>query len=92
MLFLLLPLMLYLFHLSLTSTGYAQLLQWRQLFLVKVLLAGMLWVYLQHFLAGIRFLLLDLQFGSHLPWARRLSALTLGLSTLLTLIITGIWW
>ena len=91
-LFLLLPIVIYLFYLSLAPTGYAQLLQWRQLAIVKIGLIVMLWLYLQHFLAGIRYLLLDIHLGVSLRWARRLSAATLLSSTALTLIIVRMWW
>lgn len=90
-LFFVLPLAIYLFQLSLTDAGYERIVHGNGFIGVKLLLGAALWFYLQHFFAGIRFLLLDLQFGTSLLWARRLSALTLGTSFLLTLIIVLTW-
>ena len=91
-LFVMLPLLVYLLHLSLTPTGYAQLLHWRQWLGVKVILVAMLWLYLQHFFAGIRFLLLDIQIAGTRRSAHILSAATLWLSTLLSLFIAWVYW
>lgn len=87
LLFFMLPLAIALFQLSLTDAGYERIAQASRLIGVKLLLGAAVWFYLQHLLAGIRFLLMDLQFGTSLVWARRLSALTLGASFLLALSI-----
>ncbi len=92
LLFFSLPALIYLFHLSLDDAGYAQFMHWRQLWPVRMLWLALLWAYLQHFLAGIRFLLLDIHIGTHLPLARRLAGATLVMSGLLTLLIAGAWW
>lgn len=55
--------------------------------LVKVLLFGLLWAYLHHFCAGIRFLLLDMHKGLDLPTARMSAKLVLAVSIALTLVI-----
>ena len=91
-LFMLLPLMVYLFHLSLTHSGYIQLLYWRQQFFFKVGLIAIAWMYLQHFFAGLRFLLLDVHVGSSLRSARLLSAITFLLSGVSSLIIVENLW
>ncbi|MHB8849146.1 MAG: succinate dehydrogenase, cytochrome b556 subunit [Burkholderiales bacterium] len=90
-LFLMLPLAIYLFQLSLTDAGYERIVRSQGFVGGKLLLGAALWFYLQHLLAGIRFLLLDLQFGTSLLWARRSSALTLVTSFLLTLFIVLGW-
>ena len=55
--------------------------------LAKLALIGMLWAYVHHFFAGIRFLLLDTLQGIDLPSARRSSVAVLAVSLALTLII-----
>ena len=54
---------------------------------VKLMLIGMIWAYLHHFCAGIRYLLLDIHRGIDLEPARRSSAVVLVLSLALTLIV-----
>ncbi|TAK91945.1 MAG: succinate dehydrogenase, cytochrome b556 subunit [Burkholderiaceae bacterium] len=62
--FLLLPWLLYLFEQSVTSDVTFEVFKailssvW-----VKIILLGVIWAYLHHFCAGIRFLLLDLHIG-----------------------------
>ena len=48
---------------------------------------GLIWAYLHHFCAGIRFLLLDIQRGIELAPARRSSVAVLAASLALTVII-----
>ena len=55
--------------------------------LVKLVLIGLIWAYLHHFCAGIRFLLLDVQRGIELAPARRSSVAVLVASLALTLMI-----
>jgi succinate dehydrogenase / fumarate reductase cytochrome b subunit len=55
--------------------------------LVKLVLIGLIWAYLHHFCAGIRFLLLDVQRGIELAPARRSSVAVLVVSLALTLMI-----
>lgn len=54
---------------------------------VKLFLTGMLWAFLHHFFAGIRFLLLDLHVGGDLKAARATSVVVLAASLLLTVIL-----
>lgn len=91
MLFLVTPLLLYLLQTSFDADGYAQLREWLHMPIVKVLSTLLLWVYLQHLLGGLRFLLLDIHVGTALATARKLSAVTLLASSLLTLVIAGRW-
>jgi succinate dehydrogenase cytochrome b subunit len=55
--------------------------------LVKLLLLGLLWAYLHHFCAGIRFLLLDMHKGLDLASARFSAKVVLAVSLTLTVLI-----
>ncbi|HCO78149.1 MAG TPA: succinate dehydrogenase, cytochrome b556 subunit [Rhodocyclaceae bacterium] len=90
-LFLFLPFLIYLFDLSLTSpetfaTYKAIVGHW----FVKLILLGLLWAYLHHFCAGVRFLLLDLHKGIELEPARQSARVVLMVSLALTVIL-GVW-
>jgi succinate dehydrogenase / fumarate reductase, cytochrome b subunit len=90
-LFLFLPLLLWLFQSSLTSPD--SYLRYRDAFanpLVKLLLIGLLWAFLHHLLAGLRFLALDLHYGTALPTARATSWVVLATAIVLTAIL-GVW-
>lgn len=87
-LFLMLPLLLCLFADSLGNG--AQFASFKATVgnpLVKLVLLGLLWAYLHHFCAGIRFLALDLHKGLDLPTARKTAGAVLVVSLALTLII-----
>ena len=87
-LFLLLPFLLYLFDRSLGSPEtFAPFSAVVDNFLVKLLLLGLLWAYLHHFCAGIRFLLLDLHIGGDLQPARQSARLVFIVSLVLTVLI-----
>lgn len=60
--------------------------------LVKLILIGLLWAYLHHFFAGLRFLLLDIHIGLDLPTARASARMVLMLSIALTVVIGGLLW
>ena len=91
LLFLLLPLLLYILQLSLASEqGYAAMQAWFRLPLVKLFLIGVIWSYLHHFCMGFRYLALDFDIGVDLPQARFSSWLVLAVSIGLTL-LTGVW-
>jgi succinate dehydrogenase / fumarate reductase cytochrome b subunit len=63
-LFLLLPFILYLFDQSLASElSFMQFQTFTDHFLVKLICLGLIWSFLHHFCAGIRYLLLDLEIG-----------------------------
>ena len=55
--------------------------------LVKLFLIGMLWSFLHHFFAGLRFLLLDVHVASDLGATRAMSLAVLVASLLLTAIL-----
>jgi len=90
-LFLMLPLLLSLFGNSVGSPEtFAAYKETVSNWFVKLILFGLLWAYLHHFCAGIRFLLLDMHKGLDLPTARLTSKIVLGVSLTLTVII-GVW-
>jgi succinate dehydrogenase / fumarate reductase cytochrome b subunit len=53
---------------------------------------GLIWAFSHHFIAGIRFLLLDLHVGAELAAARKSSALVLIVSLALTILLGVIIW
>jgi len=55
--------------------------------LAKIVLIGLVWAYLHHFFAGIRFLLLDVQQGIELKPTRISSIVVLFVSLALTLFV-----
>jgi succinate dehydrogenase / fumarate reductase cytochrome b subunit len=90
-LFLFLPLLLWLFQSSLTSPD--SYVRYRAAFaspLVKLTLIGLLWAFLHHLLAGLRFLALDLHYGTDLPSARATSWAVLVTAIVLTAVL-GVW-
>jgi succinate dehydrogenase / fumarate reductase, cytochrome b subunit len=87
------PLVLFAMQTSLESTdGFANLKSTFAHPLCKLVLVGLLWAYLHHFFAGIRYLLIDLQVGDDLTPARQSSVVVLGASLALTLIIAVRLW
>jgi succinate dehydrogenase / fumarate reductase cytochrome b subunit len=86
--FLLLPVLLWLLQSSLASpetfAGVKGIVGHP---LAKIVLLGLIWFYMHHFCAGIRYLLLDLDKGVELEAARRSSKIVFAVSIALTLII-----
>ena len=90
-LFLCFPLMLWLFGASLNSPEtFAMFKAAFALLPVKVLLAGLLWAFVHHFCAGVRFLLLDLHVGIEKEAARKSAGVVFAVSIPLTLVLWGI--
>jgi succinate dehydrogenase / fumarate reductase cytochrome b subunit len=90
-LFLCLPVILWLFSASLTSPDtFASFKSVFSNWLVKFILAGLIWAYIHHFCAGIRFLLLDMHIGIEKAAARKSAGVVLAVSIPLTLIVWGI--
>ena len=90
-LFAMLPFLLYLLQGSLQSPETYVL--FRDLIsgvFVKLILLGLLWAFLHHFCAGIRYLVLDIHLGTALPSARASSYAVLAVSLVLTVIL-GVW-
>ena len=87
-LFLLIPLLLYLFQMSLQSgMTYMEFQDIVRRPLAKLILLGLLWGYLHHLFAGLRHLFLDLHIGISLETSRLTSIIVLVLGIALTLLI-----
>ncbi len=90
-LFLCLPVILWLFSASLTSPDtFASFKAVFSNWLVKFILAGLIWAYIHHFCAGIRFLLLDMHIGIEKAAARKSAGVVLAVSIPLTLVVWGV--
>ena len=80
--------LLYLLQESLSSPeSYVHFRALADHWFAKLFLTGMLWAFLHHFFAGLRFLLLDVQIFGDLKQARATSWVVLALSLILTLIL-----
>jgi len=92
-LFLLIPLLLWLFQASLESVvTFAEFRGVVAHPLVKLVLIGLLWGYLHHLLAGLRHLFLDLDIGTELETARLTSIIVLSAGIVLTLAVGVALW
>jgi len=90
-LFLFLPVMLWLFSASLTSAEtFATFKSVFSSLPAKVVMAGLIWAFIHHFCAGIRFLLLDMHIGIEKPASAKSAAAVLAVSIPLTLIMWGV--
>lgn len=84
LLFLALPLLLWMFELSLTSElSYERLRGFAGSILVKLVLVVLAWALLHHLVAGIRFLVLDLHVGVDKQASASSARAVLGVSLLL---------
>lgn len=84
-LFLMLPFLLYLFKLSVTSEmtfDYFKGILSNPL--IKLLLLGLIWAYLQHFCAGVRHLFMDVHVGIEKDSSRQSAVTVLIVSLVLT--------
>jgi succinate dehydrogenase / fumarate reductase cytochrome b subunit len=87
-LFLLLPFILYLFDQSLASElSFMQFQAFTDHFLVKLVCLGLIWSFLHHFCAGIRYLLLDLEIGVEKIAANQSAIIVLIVSLALTAVV-----
>jgi succinate dehydrogenase / fumarate reductase cytochrome b subunit len=92
-LFLFLPFLLYLLHASLASPeSYVRYRATIDNWFVKLVLIGLLWAFLHHLFAGIRFLALDVHLGVELRPARSTSWAVLAVSLLLTVVLGVLVW
>ena len=73
-----------------SAEGYAQIRETLGHPLAKLVLFGLGWAFLHHFCAGIRYLALDLDYGTDLAPARASAWAVLAVSGALTLLI-GAW-
>lgn len=86
LLFLCLPLVIVpLFAASVTSAeSFAQVAQYLDNVLVKLIVLALVWGYLHHFCAGIRYLALDLHIGIDKQSSRKTAGVVFGVSLALT--------
>lgn len=90
-LFLMLPVLLWLFGASLGSPeSFASFKALAATLPAKVIFAGLLWAFVHHFCAGIRFLLLDLHVGIEKEASRKSAAVVFAVSIPLTLVAWGV--
>jgi succinate dehydrogenase / fumarate reductase cytochrome b subunit len=88
MLFLTLPFLLYLLDQSLASElSYQQFQAITGHVLVKIICLGLIWAFLHHFCAGIRYLLLDLEIGVEKVDANRSAIFVFCLGLALTALV-----
>ena len=93
LLFFALPLLLLMLQYSLRSIEtYTQLLAVLAHPLAKLMLLGLLWAFLHHFCAGLRYLMIDLDYGVKLAQARASSKAVLAVSLLLTVLFGAKLW
>ncbi|MDO8438903.1 MAG: succinate dehydrogenase, cytochrome b556 subunit [Telluria sp.] len=84
-LFLLLPFLLYLFEQSVRSEmSFAYFKGILENPLVKLILLGLIWAYMQHFCAGVRHLFMDVHVGIEKDSSRQSAATVLVVSLALT--------
>jgi len=90
-LFLFLPVLLWLFSASVGSVEtFATFKSIASSLPAKVILAGLLWAFVHHFCAGVRFLLLDVHVGIEKEASRKSAAVVFAVSIPLTLILWGV--
>ena len=93
LLFVALPLLLLMLQYSLRSIEtYSQLQAVLAHPLLKLMLIGLLWAFLHHFCAGLRYLAIDLHYVRDLAQARNSSKLVLVMSLVLTVLIGAKLW
>lgn len=93
LLFFALPLLLLILQYSLRSIEtYTQLMAIVTHPLAKLILLGLLWAFLHHFCAGLRYLAIDLHYVRDLAQARSSSWAVLATSLLLTVLVGAKLW
>lgn len=93
MLLISLPVLLLILQYSLTSIEtHTRLLELLAHPLSRLALLGLLWAFLHHFCAGIRYLLIDLHYVSNLGRARSSSKIVLAVSLALTVLMGAQLW
>jgi succinate dehydrogenase / fumarate reductase cytochrome b subunit len=91
--FFLLPLLLWLLDNSLHSRStFNNLLELVAQPWLKLILFGTIWAFLHHLCAGLRYLALDMNWGTELASARASSKWVLGVSLLLTVALGAALW
>jgi succinate dehydrogenase / fumarate reductase cytochrome b subunit len=93
LLFLSLPILLLMLQYSLASIEtHTRLLELLAHPLSKLALIGLLWAFLHHFCAGIRYLAIDLHYVRSLEQARNSSKVVLAVSLVLTVLLGAKLW
>jgi succinate dehydrogenase / fumarate reductase cytochrome b subunit len=93
MLFCALPLLLLMLQYSLFSIEtYTQLMAVLANPLLKLLLLGLLWAFMHHFCAGLRFLAIDVHYVRNLAQARNSSKVVMVVSLVLTVLLGAKLW
>jgi succinate dehydrogenase / fumarate reductase, cytochrome b subunit len=93
LLFLSIPLFLLLFQRSLQGeAGFEQVLAWLRNPLVMLVTIVLVWSLLHHWLAGIRYLLIDVDIGLERMAARRTAWVVITLAPVLTIVLLGVLW
>jgi succinate dehydrogenase / fumarate reductase, cytochrome b subunit len=83
-----LPIILWLFSMSLTSElSYAQLVEFSDSFFVKIVLCGLIWAFFHHLFAGIRHLVCDMHMGLSKEQGSLWSSVVMGAAVLLSLVV-----
>ena len=90
-LFIMLPILLALLGGSLSSDEtFDTYKAWADNFFIKLILIGVLWAFMHHMLAGMRFLLLDAHKGLALQTARATAKAVFVAAIVLTVVIAGV--
>jgi succinate dehydrogenase / fumarate reductase, cytochrome b subunit len=89
-LFLFIPVGLWVLDYSLTPEGFDALHDWQGNFFIKFIIWSVLAAFFYHLVAGIRHLLMDIHLGTSLQGARLSAKLTFIFAIILT-ILAGIW-
>ena len=92
-LFLFLPLLLWLLDNSLHSRS--SFMRFQEVVahpLMKIILLGLLWAFLHHLFAGLRYIGMDMHWGVDLPKTRATSKAVLGVSLVLTALLGAKLW
>ena len=95
LMFMLLPFVIWLFDVSVTSevsyerytSAFAVGIGFVPAWLVKLVVLGLIWSYLHHFIAGVRHLWMDATHSVTMEFGRRSAVVTLALSLLLTVLL-----
>jgi succinate dehydrogenase / fumarate reductase cytochrome b subunit len=93
LLFIALPLLLLMLQYSLTSIEtYTRLMDVLSNPLLKLMLLGLLWAFMHHFCAGLRYLAIDAHLVRDLARARNSSKVVMVVSLLLTILVGAKLW
>ena len=87
-LFIMLGFVIWLFDQSLASeSDFQNMLEWLRNPIVLLISFGLLWAFIFHFFAGIRYLFLDLDIGVDLKYARLSSFAVAGVSSMVSALV-----